>query len=527
MFFNPDIFKYIKYVAWRIWIPLALAAIIGGGGYFFAHSQERTFTAEARIFVGNALTSSTPELYQVDVGLRLAPTYAEIARQPSVIDAVIEELDLDMSVGRVRSMVSARVVVDTAILSIRASSNDSELSAAIANSVAENLIQNSPSSLNDDEIAQMNELSDQIIEIQGQIDEVNDQLLTVNDNLNSAIERDNTNRIQELTTQRNLLTTQRNDMQSTVAQLRDQFLTLSNRVGRLEISEYARPPLGSSGFSPSMIGIVGVLMGLGAGVGGLLLYFEYVDSKLRTEKEVEKFMALPVLMNVKRAPLTGFRHSKRILNGNILGMRIAESYRHLKANLLFSPDYQNSGRLYMVVSPEKNDGRTFTAVNQAIIAAEAGLRVLLVDGDLRNPSIHKLFDLSNEVGFAQLLSLAPRDMNRFEEIFRSQLQQKEYPTLDILASGMDSSKVSPSVYGMTNLQSCMEALQAIPDYDIILFDTPSALAYSDAVIFAATTKANVLMVVEHGGTDRDVATKLKTQFQNVGSKVRGVVLNRV
>lgn len=526
---NPDVQKYVMFVLRRIWLAFIAAAILGGAGFWFFNSQETTYRAQAEIFIGNSL-SPDPERNDVLTGLLLVPTYEEFAENTNVLQATIDNLGLDMSLSDVRDAISTRNPQETPILQIRATTTDRELSAAIANEVARQVIAQSPSNLTDDQLEQMEILQQQINEQEEQINNTTEQYNVALQQLNVAIESGDQDEIRDRRDRFNEIAQQLDLSRSTLSQIQQNYLGLSNQVGRLEIIEEAQSATLVGTFSPLIIGALGALIGFGGVAGVILLFFEYVDHKFRTESEIIRDLGLPVFGVIKNNGKVRRNHQKLLTENLLSEEQIAEGYRTIQANMLFSSNNGNikaGNKSYIITSPNNKEGRSFTAANLAATIAEGGLKVLLVDTDMRNSTIHKLFGLSNDKGFVSLVKETCQDVECFRKALEECVQHTALPSLHVITSGYEGHTLSVQALGYEQVKLCIEHLQTFTDYNVIIFDTSAALVAADSYIIAATTHANVLLLAQSAKTNRDQMIKIRDQFDSVGGNVQGVILNKV
>jgi capsular exopolysaccharide synthesis family protein len=217
----------------------------------------------------------------------------------------------------------------------------------------------------------------------------------------------------------------------------------------------------------------------------------------------------------------------------------------VQTSLLFSSTTGKTGslvrpesRVYIIASPNPREGRTTTIANLAVIAAEAGLRVLLVDADLRKPDIHKIFGLQNQSGLATLLAQTaaePEMLNgsngsegRFLEVFNEYVQATKLSNLKIMSSGLNGTELrSTQLLGFDNLRRCVEIIQNSGQFDVILFDTAPTSTTADSYVLAATTQANVILLAEAKRTNRTSAIKTREQFTHLNANLSGVILNKL
>jgi capsular exopolysaccharide synthesis family protein len=193
---------------------------------------------------------------------------------------------------------------------------------------------------------------------------------------------------------------------------------------------------------------------------------------------------------------------------------ISESYRALRTNIEFSSIDQTL-QVLMVSSAGPGEGKSTTITNLAITFAQSEKKVILIDADLRKPTAHHTFSLSNRWGLSSVIS----QQSKLEEV----IQASDIPNLDVMTSGA----IPPNpaeMMGSKKMTSLLEQLRQM--YDIILIDTPPLLAVTDAQI-VATKSDGVILVVDQGKVKRDIASKAVKSLESVKARILGVVLNNV
>jgi capsular exopolysaccharide synthesis family protein len=190
----------------------------------------------------------------------------------------------------------------------------------------------------------------------------------------------------------------------------------------------------------------------------------------------------------------------------------AEAYRTLRTNLQFTM-LDRPSRVLLVTSPLAGEGKSTTLANLAVVSAESGLRVVVLDADLRRPRMHELFATSQAPGFS---SLALRD-----EPGDVPLQDTTVPGLRVLTSGVLPPNPS-ELLASPRTAAILEALRELAD--LVLVDSAPVLPVSDAAVLAARCDG-VLMVVRYGKTPRDAARRAREQLDKVGARILGVTIN--
>ncbi|WP_263479872.1 CpsD/CapB family tyrosine-protein kinase [Cytobacillus oceanisediminis] len=191
---------------------------------------------------------------------------------------------------------------------------------------------------------------------------------------------------------------------------------------------------------------------------------------------------------------------------------ISEQYRNIRTNILYS-SIDEEIRSILVTSSGPGEGKSTTAANLAIVFAQQGKTVLLVDADLRKPTVHYTFNLNNTAGLTSILT---NQMELMEAI-----HQYDEKNLYILPSG----PVPPNPSELLGSRAMNHFLdKALEEFDIVLFDTPPVLAVTDAQVLANLCHGSIL-VVSSGKTDKEAVVKTKEQLASSTGKILGVVLN--
>ncbi|CAM4523551.1 capsular exopolysaccharide synthesis family protein [Paenibacillus endophyticus] len=193
---------------------------------------------------------------------------------------------------------------------------------------------------------------------------------------------------------------------------------------------------------------------------------------------------------------------------------ISESYRALRTNIEFS-SIDEQLQVLMVSSAGPGEGKSTTITNLAVTFAQSEKKVVLIDADLRKPTAHHTFSISNRWGLSSVVS----QQCSLEEV----IQMTDIANLDVITSGA----IPPNpaeMMGSKRMTAIIEQLRRM--YDIILIDTPPLLAVTDAQI-VATKSDGVILVVDQGKVKREIASKAVKNLESVNARILGVVLNNV
>jgi capsular exopolysaccharide synthesis family protein len=243
---------------------------------------------------------------------------------------------------------------------------------------------------------------------------------------------------------------------------------------------------------------------------GTVFLMEFLDDRVNSPEDWERFSPLPTLAHV---PLMSAREPRLVaeLPANCM---VAEAYRSLRSSVGFAA-LDGPIRRLQVTSPSKGDGKTTTAVNLATAMARDGKKVILVDADLRSPSIHRVLHLPGFPGLTEVL-MGTRSI---EESVRT----TEIPDLLVLPAGT----AAPNAAELLGSRAFDMFLEELGEWaDVVIVDTPPCLPVTDPVIIAARMEGVVLVV--HAGQTRKAAIKQTLELLGrARARILGVLLNQV
>jgi succinoglycan biosynthesis transport protein ExoP len=318
---------------------------------------------------------------------------------------------------------------------------------------------------------------------------------------------------------------------------------LAGTPNNLHVTDYATPPRVPIGPNRLQGVVLAFLFSLGFGVC-LATMLEYLDDSVRSSEDVNNMLRLPTLATIpvlrngkgRRALSSGSTSLQLHSNGNGNGKRngngkvnpaflldleqdspLAEAYRHLRTSVLLS-SAGRAPRTLVVTSCVPSEGKTTTTINLAVTVAQTGARVLVIDGDMRRPSVHAAFGIENKHGLSNVLS---SDMTEAEML--NMVQKEKESGLYLMTSG----PVPPNpaeLIGSDQMRKVIQELSAT--FDHILIDTPPIASFTDGVLLASMSDG-VILVIHANECSRKVVQRSRQSLTDVGAKVLGVVLNRV
>lgn len=312
-------------------------------------------------------------------------------------------------------------------------------------------------------------------------------------------------------------------------QLKEASLAAGLNSSNIHIIDKARMPLHPARPNIPRNLEFAFLIGL---VGGIAVAFglDALDSTVRTPEQAEHISGLPILGLIP-LQLAGDKAVASIAKARLLNKlprsstiprllitylepksEIAEAYRALRTSLLLSRPSHPPRRI-LITSSVPKDGKTMSCVNIAIVLAQMGKRVLLLDADMRRPSIHKTFGLSGETGLSNVLSGGAS----VESAIQPTLQANLY----ILAAGATPPHPS-ELLGSSAMENLLETM--CDHYDHIIIDSPPVISVTDPVLLSARTDA-VLLVVRSGQTTSAQVRRTLDLLHAVQARMLGIIVN--
>jgi capsular exopolysaccharide synthesis family protein len=192
---------------------------------------------------------------------------------------------------------------------------------------------------------------------------------------------------------------------------------------------------------------------------------------------------------------------------------VVEQYRTIRTNLQFSA-VEKDIKTMIFTSANPGEGKSTTSINVAAVFAQQGKRVLIIDADLRKPSVHTNFNMENYLGLTNIISKQNQLLDA--------VQPAIYPNLDVLTSGPIPPNPS-ELLGSNGMVTVLD--EAKLNYDLVILDTPPVNAVTDAQVLASMTDG-VVLVVSSGSTEIHQAQKAKELLENANAKLLGAILNK-
>jgi len=497
--------RYFNVIKRWWWLLIVGMIIPMSMSYYFLSEQPVLYQAKVTLMVGTTLQQSSPDPSLMTAITRLAQAYTELVKRRPITQAVIQRLNLEKSPDALAEQITAWISPEAQLLEIMVTDTSPQAAAVIANALADELIRQSPTSVEESERQrafvqkQLAGLEVKITNIEEEIREVEDSLA----NLTSAAEIEETQRrlssLQEVAA----------EYKSTYASLWQSLVNSSANI--LTVVEPAIEPTWPVSSRSNLILLVAGAAGLALALGAAFV-IEFLDDTLRWKSYKDlTLLNLPVMGLMPMLP-----HENGHISTDIpIDSSEAEALRLLRTNVFLTP-FRRSVSTILVTSPGRREGRTTIVASLGMVIASGGQRVIVVDADLRTPDLHEVFGLPNDYGLCELLlGHAPS--------LPKALQQTSIPNLSLLAAGRPPLDLTLAL-ASPRLVELIAALRE--QADVIIFDSPPVLLAPDTAILSGLVEG-ALLAVRDGYTTLESASKTKERLVAYeGSPIMGVLFSR-
>jgi capsular polysaccharide biosynthesis protein len=391
--------KLLK-IAWKwAWLAVLAVAIASTTSYFATQTITPLYRTKTTLIIGTAMQDPRGTEYQMFASREFAFTFIQLVSRENVLNGTVQALGLDMDWRALRGQVSATNIPNTTLIEISVIDADPYRAKVLADEVARQLILQSPAT-GDNDPEQAAFAQDQLNELKQNIESGQEELVRLNQELDVAI---SARQIQDLENQINILNNKISNWQATYANL---LLSVQGGANRLSLVEAAVIP--SFPFSPNVSRnvMVAAVIGLALAVLGVTL-IEYLEDTVKTPEEFTDLTGVPVLGTI--SDIDGKKYPEKLVTVKKPFAPVVESYRILRTNLQFA-FIDRDFRTLTLTSQSPEEGKSVTLANLAVVFAQTGREVIVVDADLRRPVQHLIFGLNNRVGLTNaLLNSLPSD----------------------------------------------------------------------------------------------------------------------
>ena len=483
--------EYARIARRRGWVVFLTVIVAGGAGYYIAKRTPPVFQAQASVL----LKAPTPA--DIAAGQSAAPA-VDISTEVQVVQGYAVRLAVSKALPRAAG-ISGATITSLNTFTISSQSVDPQLAADTANAYANAYIDQRRSTAVSDMLAVTQQVQTRVSDLQQQIDALGPAPAAPGDIPRSAdIQRT------ALANQQAGYRTQLNVLQLELGSVNAGAVVLSPAApSSTPIAPQPRKTAGEAGAGGVVVGIA------------LVALMEYMDDTVTTTETLARLTpGHPVLGVIPAVPGWRTKDAPQVTTLTAPNSPTAEAFRYLRTSVRFAA-LDRAVKVIHVTSPASRDGKTTTVANLAVVLAQVGERVLIIDLDLRRPRVHQFFGLANEVGFTSVvLGEVPLSIA---------IQASEVPGLFLLSTGIPPA--NPSEVLSSDRAAELIAVLRSDGWTIVL-DSPPVLPVTDASVISTVADAT-LLVTASGLTKKHHVKRSVELLQQVNANLVGTVLNRM
>jgi len=492
------------------WIPIILSLGAGLATYSYSQTLPHLYQATTTLMVGQSIQAVELTTRDLELSSVLAETYSDMARRQPVLQAVVDGLALEMSWKSLKSQIDVSALRGTQLIQIKATAESPEQAQLIADEVANQLILLSPTNIQNQKNEEIQTFVLQRLKnLQDKIEAGQQNLETLEAALSDSLTAKQIEEIQrEINTMERLIT----DWENTYTKLLTLFQSdqSPNHLAIIEPAQASSNPV-----SPDTFLYTGAAGGASFALGfALILLLGFLDKRIYSADVLHRSLNLTVLGSVGKIKKKSTQ--AKLVTSLAATSPILEAYRMVRTNIQFLFINRQMKSLLMT-SAAPDEGKSVTAANLGIIFARAGLRVIVVDADLRQPTLHKIFQTPNTSGLTHLLG-----MPQLEKI-ETYLSETDIDNLKILTSGLLPAN-PPELLGSPKMAELAAHLYQLAD--IVIYDSPPILAVTDAIVLSSQVDG-VIMVTKAKQTKLGALKRAIGALQQVEARIVGGILNQV
>ena len=480
------------------WLLLAAGFVAAVSSFFVMSRQPLIYQSRTTLVVGSTVYEVNPQTGDFFLNEQLASFYADLAQRTPIQQETMKALNLNWLPAY-----SASALPNTPLIEILVNDTDPVRAQAVANELAAQLIKQTPT--NDPINTERREF------IENQLNQFEADIVATQLEINEK-----TAELEGLTSARQIADTQGDirDLEDKLSGLRSSYAALLASSDRgagntLRLIEPANQP--GRPIKPNTLTMVALSTVIAVSLAAAAAYLiEYLDDTIKSPEEVTKLLDLPVvgyISDVERGKSLEYYLTNQPRSA------IAEAFRSLRTDLEFSGVDKPLKTIY-VTGTEVEAGKTSIAINLAIVIAQSGKRVILVDADLRRPNVHRMLGLTNQKGLSDVF-------RGTIDIYNATIPYKE-GNIFIVPSG--SPPPNPAeLLSSKKMDQILESLKKVAD--VVIVDGPPFMV-TDSQILASKVDG-VLLVLRYGFSRKNAAISALQQLQRVDARPIGVVLNRI
>lgn len=486
-------------------ILTAITAIMSN---IISRQQTPVYQATTTILVGDSIKSTNVDRVDIQVSEALVQTYVEVAHRQPVLQGVVAALNLDESWQSLYKRVQVTQIVNTQLIEIVVEANSAEMARTIADEVVNQLILLSPTNSRSRDNEFINTFNrEQIKSLQERIANGQNRLLEI-----------------ETAMSRSISEIELADLQREKAVLNGLIVEWErNYTDLLLLTEPKRDPtqlsvIESAHSNNNQIrpriqlntilgGALGMIIGL-----GLIFLLDFLDDTYKSLNDFSQSEELNILGSIRK--IKGKKLSDQLIANLHPHSPITEAYRIIRSRIRFKP-VDNLTKSIMVTSSMPEEGKSVTVANLAVVFAQANLKTIVVDADLRHPILHEIFGVNNDIGLGNILSSPEIKIGEC-------LKHTSVNNLQILTSGIPLPDPSERLGSERMAEILMDLKE---NAEIVIFDSPPVLVFADATVLSRRMDG-LILVIRAGKSGRGAINQTIFDLQNTAADLLGIIFNQ-
>ena len=484
-----------------LWLLVLGTLVAGGVAYQVSRVQTPIYQAQLQLMVNQTQSANGPDYSSLLASQNLTQTYAELITSRRVLDAAYQKLGLNPLDQA--SPATAQVVRSTQLVTLSVEDASPQRARDLATAIAEVFIQQRVADQMGQTAASEKVLQQQIADLEKEMRDTSAQIEQAK--AGGDAQAGNLQRLQGVLSQYQVTYAQLAQSENAIQLANARF---ANAITIVEPAVVPTIPVRPKVLQNTLLAaVVGLLLALGA-----VFLVEYLDDTVKGEEDVEEASGLPTLAVIGRAK--NAKGDRPLLNSGKGAHQLAEAFRVLRVNVGFAWAGK-PGQVIEVTSPGPSEGKTTTAANLGMILAQDSRRVILVDADLRRPSLHNAFDLDSKQGLTDLLA-DPR------LAVASRLRETAVPNVRVLPAG----PTPPNPAELLGSERFGEVVAELKrEADVVVIDTPPLLGAVDPAVVGRVVDG-AIVVVAAGETRAGALGKGVEILSRSAVRVLGVALNK-
>ncbi|MBN2503169.1 MAG: polysaccharide biosynthesis tyrosine autokinase [Anaerolineales bacterium] len=527
---STDIKQYLWLIWQWAWLIALVAILAGAGAYIYSRMQTPIYQAQATVLINEASSRTTADSTAIYLTSdRLTQTYAEMMVKQPVLDEVAANLGIEsVSSGAL----SVRSVTNTQLLTLTVEDSDPYRAANIANETINVFSEKILGLQSSRYLSSKENLQNQLNYLEQQIDAntqaldaiIQENIALLQNQQTDAQKKDPTAEpatLSELEAQaRQINRTEIEQIETRLTQYSQIYANVLASFEQIRLAEAqtavsfmivepaepmliaVRPQILRNTLLAAMVGLMLAI--------GVIFAVELLDDTVKDPEALSNQTGVPLLATI-------IRHDQTALPITQSSPRspASEAFRTLRTNVQYT-GVDQAHRTIMVTSPTPQDGKTTVSANLAIVLAQSGRIVTLIDADMRRPRVHEALSLTNTTGLSDLFVKPFLDLNGYA-------QKTTTEGLKILTSG----KTPPNPSELLGSYRMKDILDGITqESDVIIIDTPPVLSVTDAAVLSSEVDG-VVVVIKPGFTRQTAVIQTVEQLRKVNARILGLVLNDV